>query len=667
MRLFMNGMCSALMLCSLILSSIANASEPDNNKLLLQGNVDDIQLKALANDFFKMEQVGSAKISPNGNYVSYKQKTGMKEQLILMNSSTGKKALILEDKYNDNINLYSYYWIDNEAIIVDSYINGKGRMLILCKLTFKDNQVASLDTKFLVENVVLLDPLQKEQNKFLAKKWVDGKAYLFRLDITGKSMSGQFKKSLRLNRKAPENPDWLTNSYGQVVVGFGHNEEDDVNRAWLKRPRSQKWDIFWEGNSDTVFKPVLISGDQKTLHVLSNENSDLICLYKFDIELKAYSEAIYCHNSYDIKSVITDNEKGEVLGVSIIEDGFYQTIYFNKLDRLLDVTLKQELSQTLPYIIDYSLDKRVMLVATMSSSFPGEYHVFRPETSELIKFATKAPWLEKYALGDTQVIRSTSSDGQAIESFLTLPGHHVENPPLIVMPHGGPISVQDTRHFNRHTQFLSALGYAVLQPNYRGSSGYGKAFKNQGMGQWGRLIEDDIESGVKEVIRQGLVDANKVCVYGISYGGYSALISAINRPDTFKCAASYAGVTDLPLLFNDIELVESTAKRSMLEKIVGDPKTDMSELLSFSPVYQAEKVAIPLFLAHGEEDTVVDIEHYFRMKKLLEIHDKPHKIMVFDDEAHGFQYLENMIEFYLELNQFFKSSFSDNSINESVQ
>jgi dipeptidyl aminopeptidase/acylaminoacyl peptidase len=227
------------------------------------------------------------------------------------------------------------------------------------------------------------------------------------------------------------------------------------------------------------------------------------------------------------------------------------------------------------------------------------------------------------------------------------------------MPHGGPISVQDTRHFDRHTQFLAALGYAVLQPNYRGSSGYGKTFQNQGMGQWGRLIEDDIESGMKEVIRLGLVNPDKICVYGISYGGYSALISAINRPKGFVCAASYAGVTDLPLLFNDIELIDSNAMRSMMEKIVGDPKTEMQELLSFSPVYQADNVSIPLFLAHGEQDRIVDIEHYYRMKKVLDIHNKPYTKMVFDDEGQGFRYLENSIVFYFELNKFFQASFED--------
>lgn len=225
-----------------------------------------------------------------------------------------------------------------------------------------------------------------------------------------------------------------------------------------------------------------------------------------------------------------------------------------------------------------------------------------------------------------------------------------------MLPHGGPISVRDTRHFNVHVQFLASLGYAVLQPNYRGSSGYGKKFKNEGMRQWGRLIEDDIQSGINEVVNLGFIDPNKICIYGISYGGYSALISAINRPDVFKCAASYAGVTDLPLLFNNLKLAKSERLNNLMKEIVGDPKTGLNVLMEYSPVYKAKDITIPIFLAQGDKDTIVDIEHYYRMKKIMDVYGIKYESMLLEGEAHGFKYLNSIISFYTKLDLFFRSS-----------
>lgn len=625
----------------------------------------ELTAEKVANDFFQIQQVSSVKIAPNGQFVSYKRKTGKKEQLVVQNSRTGRTAVAIEDSFNDAMELYDYYWIDNKSIIIQAFIRGKGSALIHSQLSLENDTISKIDTKLLVEGVTILDPLQTQDNKILAKKWIHEKAYIFKLDVSTKSTSAEFKRNKRLNLRAPKNPHWLTDAAGNIAIGYGLDTEDKVNRAWLKPIKSRKWDMIWEGSTETIFTPVLVSVDRKIAHVLSNENSDLICLYTFDLLKKKYIDELFCHSSYDINAAITNPSKTEILGISIVEDGFLQTLYFNSLDQILDVALAQEFDNSIPYIIDYSLDKSIFIVESTSNSNPGDYFIYNSKTELLTKFASKAPWLDKYQHSQSVLIRAKSSDGQEIESYLSLPfSANVKDPlpPLIVMPHGGPISVRDTRHFDRHVQFLVALGYAVLQPNYRGSSGYGKTFLNMGMGQWGRLIEDDIEASVREVIDQDFVNKDKVCIYGISYGGYSALISSIHRPDLFKCAASYAGVTDLPLLFNEIALVNSSGKNNMMKKIVGDPETGMQDLIYFSPVFQAKDIAIPIMIGHGLQDRVVDIEHYYRLKKVLDVYEKPYQEISFDDESHGFRYLENVVEFYIQLDLFFQHSFVTNDL-----
>ncbi len=612
--------------------------------------------KEIANSFFKAYQVNDVKISPNGEFIALMQDTGKLSQLVLLNTQTFKKSLIIEDTFDDPISITDFYWIDNTSIILEAYIRGKGRALLLSKLAIDNSELKGVKNKYLLEDVFLANSLPDVKDKFIVRKWNEGKSSLYRLDISQKSFQGQLRSKFKLNKRAPNATHWLTNSNGSITLGYGFDESKSKNRVWIKDLKSKKWKVIWEGEEKITFKPVLLSKDNKTLYVLSNEHDDLVVLYDYDLVNKTYRKKLYENTNVDVNSAIVSTDKNKVLGVSYIEDGFLTRTYFADIDKILDVELKLAVDESKPYIVDFNLEKTIAIVETSSSTDPGTYHLFKIDTMDLIKFSSKAPWLKKYDLATSQMIKSKSIDGQSIESYLTLPESKDTLPPLIVLPHGGPIYVRDTRHFNSHVQFLASLGYAVLQPNYRGSSGYGKNFQNQGMQQWGRLIEDDIQSGINEIVKKGLIDPNKICIYGISYGGYSALISAINRPDIFKCAASYAGVTDLPLLFNNVELTKSERLNKLLTKIVGDPKTELNVLMEYSPVYKAKKITVPIFLAQGDKDTIVDIEHYHRMKKIMDVHGIKYESMLLEGEAHGFKYLSSIISFYAKLDLFFRNS-----------
>lgn len=612
--------------------------------------------KKIANSFFKAHQVNDVKISPNGEFIALMQNTGNLSQLILLNTQTFKKNLIIEDKFDDLINITDFYWIDNTSIILEAYIRDKGRALLLSKLAIDNAELKSVQNKYLLEGVFLANSLPNVKNKFIVGKWNEGKSSLYRLDISQKNVLGQLRSKFKLNKRAPNATYWLTNSKGSISLGYGFDESNSKNRVWIKDLKTKKWKVIWEGDESITFKPVLLSNDNKTLFVLSNELDDLVVLYDYDLINKTYRKKVYENTNVDLSSAIVSNNKNSVLGVSFIEDGFLKRTYFSELDNILDSKLKLAVEESKPYVVDFNIEKTIAIVETSSSTDPGTYHLFKIDTMDLIKFSSKAPWLKKYDLATSQIIKSKSTDGLSIESYLTLPNSKDILPPLIVLPHGGPISVRDTRHFNSHVQFLASLGYAVLQPNYRGSSGYGKNFQDQGMQQWGRLIEDDIQSGISEVVKKGLIDQNKICIYGISYGGYSALISAINRPDIFKCAASYAGVTDLPLLFNNVELTKSERLNKLLTRIVGDPKTELNVLMEYSPVYKAKKITVPIFLAQGDKDTIVDIEHYYRMKKIMDVYGIKYESMLLEGEAHGFKYLSSIISFYTKLDLFFRNS-----------
>jgi dipeptidyl aminopeptidase/acylaminoacyl peptidase len=201
------------------------------------------------------------------------------------------------------------------------------------------------------------------------------------------------------------------------------------------------------------------------------------------------------------------------------------------------------------------------------------------------------------------------------------------------MPHGGPIGVQDTRDFDPVVQSLAASGYAVLQMNYRGSSGRGTGFLEAGHGAWGTGIEDDIEDALDHVVASGRVDGDRVCIFGGSYGGYSALIGITRRPQRYRCAAAFAAVTDL-ILFGSQFFDNEDARRAVAQ-ILGDPDADRERLIAVSPAYRASEMDVPILLIQGGRDRVVDPEHAYRMRAMLDASGKPYEWMWMEDAAHS--------------------------------
>jgi dipeptidyl aminopeptidase/acylaminoacyl peptidase len=255
------------------------------------------------------------------------------------------------------------------------------------------------------------------------------------------------------------------------------------------------------------------------------------------------------------------------------------------------------------------------------------------EEQTLVAIAEAMPWLSRSELVVVESFEVETKDGLKVESFLALPKtREGELPPLLVMPHGGPIGVRDTRGFDPTVQYFASNGFAVLQVNYRGSAGRGSSFLEAGKQAWGREIEDDIETAVDHLVAQGRADKNRMCIFGSSYGGYSALISTTRRPQRYKCAVAFAAPTDLLLLF-DGELAQDDETRDLLTEIVGDP--DRDELIRTSPAYRAAEMDTPILLIYGQDDRRVDVEHGHRMRVMLELHEKSHEWMLLEGTDHS--------------------------------
>jgi dipeptidyl aminopeptidase/acylaminoacyl peptidase len=239
-----------------------------------------------------------------------------------------------------------------------------------------------------------------------------------------------------------------------------------------------------------------------------------------------------------------------------------------------------------------------------------------------------------------------------IHGYLTVPpGATGRNLPLIIYPHGGPFGIRDSWIFDPDAQFLATRGYAVLQPNYRGSGGYGRAFINRGRQQWGRAMQDDLTDGVRWAIDRGIADPGRVAIFGASYGGYAALIGVMLTPELYACAVNYVGAADLELTFHQRgeDAWRAPDEFSYQREWVGPTKAYRD---ATSPLHFVDRIKVPTLHAYGAQDPRVKIDHWARLEPLLKKHGKEYQAIVEGRQGHGFRGEDESLTFHAALEAF---------------
>jgi len=313
------------------------------------------------------------------------------------------------------------------------------------------------------------------------------------------------------------------------------------------------------------------------------------------------------------------------------------------------------LEQKLPgYQIDEAgndLDENQFIFSAISDRTPGTRWLFNTQTGDLTKLADVAPWLKEDQLAPRKPIEYASRDGLTIHGYLTLPlGREAKNLPVVVNPHGGPWA-RDEWGYNPEVQFLANRGYAVLQMNFRGSTGYGRKFWEASFKQWGKKMQDDITDGVQWLIKQGVADPKRIAIYGGSYGGYATLAGVTFTPDLYAAAVDYVGPSNMFTFMNTIPPYWKPYL-DMFHEMVGDPVKDKELLESESPVMHVDKIKTPLFVAQGAQDPRVNKAESDQMVASLKKRGVTVEYMVKENEGHGFHNEENKFEFYGAMEKF---------------
>jgi dipeptidyl aminopeptidase/acylaminoacyl peptidase len=427
---------------------------------------------------------------------------------------------------------------------------------------------------------------------------------------------------------------WFADSGGIVRAGadYGQRRTRIYYRAAAGAPLRLIEDRR-HSRDDSVVDSIHFAGNSERGILITNADTGRFAIYHYDFATDARGEAIFEHAQVDVGSALIDRD-GNVDGI-FYEDDRPRVRWLNPEMAQVQATIDRAFPGKTNMIRSRSRDGNRMLVFSSAADDPGTYYVFDRAARRMELFASPFDGLHEVRFAAVRAVSYRSRDGQAIHGYLTLPPGRTERGlPLVVLPHGGPFA-RDSWVFDQDVQFLASRGYAVLQPNFRGSTGYGRDFVERGYGQYGGGMIDDIEDGVDWLAGEGTIDRTRVCIMGISYGGYAAIWSAIRSPERYRCTISLAGPSDLKSMRRHWVggFAPGRYVRAVRDILQGEERIDLDTI---SPLRQAERLTVPALIGHGETDIVVPPDQSRRLVTALNRRRANVESVFYPKAGHGF-------------------------------
>lgn len=591
-------------------------------------------------DFFRNPEVGAFSLSPDGAKLAFVKPWERRMNVYVRDIETGAEKRVTSATERD---IAGFFWKGSDRIV---YIQDKGGdENFHIYLTDIEGKASRDLTPFDGVRAGVLDDLEEDPEHMLLE-----------MNRRNPEVFDVYRCELATGEltQIAENPGnitgWLTDHDGRLRVAY---ETDGVNSSLLYRPTEKdEFKTLVTTNFKDSFLPLMFGYDNKLLYVASNLGRDKIAVYTFDPDANKTRDLVFEHPDVDVASLISSKKRKVITGVVYTTDKS-RYHFFDKDRKELQDTLEKFFPGYEVAVTGMDDDERRATVRVYGDRTRGGSYLFDRQSNSLTKLADHSPWLKETEMAPMEPIQYTSRDGLTIHGYLTLPlGVASRDLPLVVIPHGGP-SARDEWGFDSEAQFLANRGAAVLQVNFRGSTGYGKKFWQAGFKQWGRAMQDDVTDGVEWLVKQGIANPKRLAIYGGSYGGYAALAGATFTPDLYACAVSYVGPSNIFTLLESIPPYWEPYREMEYEEI-GHPVKDKELLESISPVLHADKIRIPLFVAQGANDPRVKKAESDQIVEAVRKAGKDVVYMVKDNEGHGFRNEENRFDFYREMGGFLK-------------
>jgi len=612
--------------------------------ILMACSGDVVQVQAEApiipvQDFFRNPENAYFLLSPSGKQIAFAKPYQNRMNIFSTVLGSGDTVQLT---FATDRNIASFFWKGENQIVYAKDNNGDENFHLF--VMDVQSKVGKELTPFPSVSVVLIDELPNQENTLLISMNKENKELfdVYRLNI----LSGEIVLEAK-NPGAVSN--WITDHNGHLRIAI---QSDGVNTVFLYKEANQK---EFKKVLTTSFKesltPLFFTFDNAYVYASSNIGRDKSAIVIFDMAKGKEIAVLFEHPEVDV-SDLSFSPKRKVLTQITYSTAKNEQILLDTLTAHIYKTLRKELGNSYEiYLTDHNLAEDKFIVRTISDRSLGATYLYDLNQSSLTKIADRAPWLKEAALCERMPVSYRASDGVLIHGYLTLPlGVVAQNLPVVINPHGGPWD-RDNWGWNPEVQFLANRGYAVLQINFRGSTGYGRAFWESGFKQWGRAMQQDITDGVQWLIKEGIANPKRIGIYGASYGGYATLAGLTFTPELYACGVDYVGVSNM---FTFMQTVPPYWKpfMNMMYEMVGDPIKDSVMLREVSPVFHVHKIKAPLFIAQGANDPRVNKSESDQMVEALKKRGVKVLYMVKENEGHGFTNEENRLEFYQEMELF---------------
>ena len=618
--------------------------------------------------FSSLPSYTNVKISPDGRMISVltkmpDDKKGLSifdaESLSLINTIT----LTKEEE------IASYSWVNNERLLIqigyyDSWGRGSiGEYFAINYDSKKPAYVFGMRARTSGARSKVVDKFSYGYVENILED--DNKHVLLSVSGFGKQNNGGFADAIRLNvyngqqKRLGKSPlaggQFVSDRSGTPRFAVG----SDIDNNTVTMYRASKKDD-WEVLSKTPYGEgeiyqVNISKDDSTIHIIDSTETSTYQLKAIDTKT-GETNVVFHHPAYDAYPQIIDDK---VLGATI-NPGYARAYWFENDDPLQNSIMQavQAFNGNLEVfdtkeigLVDLSKNRDKLIIAVGDSASSSKYYLYDLEKNQVKYLLTMWPEIDDQGLEHEVPFNFINSDGIKIHGYYTPAKAQLEGEaaPMIVIPHGGP-HARDSWGFDPDTHIFSQAGYAVLKVNFRGSTGYGKEFTKMGFGEWGGDTQQDIIEATEWAINQGIADAEKIGIYGGSFGGYSAAMAPMLRPDLYKSSVAYIGVFDLEMLYDEGDIKTIKWGGKYLDKTLGqDPK----KIKAMSPVQQAHKLEAPIIIVSGKEDQRAPIEHAYALADALEEAGKEHELIIVEKEGHGFRKPENRLMLYKKMLEHF--------------
>ncbi len=630
-----------------------------------------------AERFFRPPDVGGAALSPSGRWLAIESRSATSDRntlivLDLRQAGAGQLVARFEDA-----DIRSFQWVNDDRLIFDVHNSDVGAFKDYAPGLFSVRRDGSalralirVDDDFIREDTRLagrdaLNPYHRlihvpgngGDEVIVAESIFDGKGdHAASIPKWLNVTNGRTRTVV--TSAAPVATGWWFDALGEPRVATASRGGRAL--TWWRGPGERDWvQIGDQPSLDVDWWPLFVDNTGQLWVSGTDGSNDEAVLSRFDFaKSKPESVAVVRTPGFSFDGgVVAESVGGRALGVRVTTDAETTVWYDARLK-----TLQGEIDRQLPGRINRLTCRRcdhpdmTVLVRSSSDRDPGQYWLYRADSKTLDPISKVRKDIDPATMATKDFVRIKTRDGLDMPVWITLPARYKKGQPraAVVLVHGGPFVRGGYWHWDGEAQFLASRGYVVIEPEFRGSTGFGGKWFRAGWKQLGLAMQDDVADALGWAVSAGYVDARRACIAGYSYGGYSALMGLARHPDLYRCGVASVALTDIDLLYlagwrSDLS---EEARTYALPTLFGDRVKDQAKLRETSPVHLADQINAPVMLAFGALDRRIPIEHGQRMRAALRAAGKDPDWVVYDDEGHGWSRTVNRIDYALRLERF---------------